>query len=164
MGLSNDDTADGVKFNLTPISVMVNFGLIIGLDNMLTGIIYYDCPITFVKMHYTTYSSAAILDLTNYQEDLLDSFRWGADMLHDLTTDVWDYSFGFVRVGIAAELVRSRNLWNQSTLYLDWRDYCVKALGKTAWSINRTIDAAKVWTYDPAHLRGTVQTTSLEDA
>lgn len=95
-------------------------------------------------MHYTTYSSAAILDLTNYQEDLLDSFRWGADMLHDLTTDVWDYSFGFVRVGIAAELVRSRNLWNQSTLYLDWRDYCVKALGKTAWSINRTIDAAKV--------------------
>jgi len=95
-------------------------------------------------MHHTTYSSAAILDLTNYQEDIRDSFRWGADTLKDLTTDVWDYSFGFVRVGLAAELIRSRNLWNQSKLYLDWKDFCVKALGKTAWSVNRTIDAAKV--------------------
>ena len=144
LGLSNDETADRVRFILTAIWVIVYCGLIFDIDKRLTAIIYYDCPLTFVKMHHTTYSSAAIADIINYQDDIRDSFRWGPETLKDLTTDVWDYSFGFVRVGLAADLIRSRKLWNQSKLYLDWKDYCVKALGKTAWSINRTIDAANV--------------------
>lgn len=107
-------------------------------------LIYYRRILTFVKMNYATYSSDAIEALLKYEEDISYDFRYAPDTLVFLTSEIWDSSFGFVRVGLAAELVKSRKLWSESKLYIDWKDYCLKALGKTAWSVNRTIDAAKV--------------------
>lgn len=91
-----------------------------------------------------TYSIEAIERLRNFSDDISNDFHWSDETLNFLTSEIWEGTFGFVRVGIAAELVRSRKLWNQSKLYKDWKDYCVKALKKTSWSIDRTIDASKV--------------------
>lgn len=91
-----------------------------------------------------TYSIDAIESLQNFAEDISNDFHWSDETLTFLTAQIWEDSFGFVRMGIAAELVRSRKLWNQSKLYTDWKDYCLKALKKTSWSIDRTIDASKV--------------------
>lgn len=95
-------------------------------------------------MHTDTYSIDAIQNLQNFAEDISDDFHWSEQTLTFLTEQIWEDSFGFVRVGIAAELVRSRKLWNKSKLYKDWKDYCSKALKKTSWAIDRTIDASKV--------------------
>lgn len=91
-----------------------------------------------------TYSIDAIESLQNFADDISDDFHWSNETLTFLTAQIWEDSFGFVRMGIAAELVRSRKLWNKSKLYTDWKDYCLKALKKTSWSIDRTIDASKV--------------------
>lgn len=91
-----------------------------------------------------TYSIEAIDRLVNFASDISDDFHWSDETLTFLTEQIWEDSFGFVRVGIAAELVRSRKLWNKSKLYKDWKDYCTKALKKTSWAIDRTIDASKV--------------------
>lgn len=95
-------------------------------------------------MTIATYSSDVARNLVNFAYDLQDDNHNCDGSLKSLTEQILDDTFGFVRVGIAAQAVRSRKLWKRNDEYTDWKHYCVKALGRTSWSIDRTIDASKV--------------------
>ncbi|AFY94637.1 hypothetical protein [Chamaesiphon minutus] len=95
-------------------------------------------------MEPTTNWDDAISSLTQFEFDLDDDLGGGLGDFLSLDELAKDNLFGFVRVGIAADRIRKRKLWQCAKIYKDWNDYCTKGLGKTAWYINRTIDAANV--------------------
>lgn len=95
-------------------------------------------------MNPATYSSDAIRNLQNFADDFTDDFTNCQGGLSDLIEQIWYDSFGFVRMGIAARTIKLQKLWNRKDEYKNWSDFCVRGLGKTAWAIDRTIDAALV--------------------
>ena len=86
----------------------------------------------------------AVASLKNFEVELDDDLGFGLKDFFILDESVKEHLFGFVKLGLAAERIRKRKLWQFAKIYKDWNDYCVRSIGKTAWYVNRQIDAAKV--------------------
>lgn len=94
-------------------------------------------------MTTATYDDA-IASLKNFEVELDDDLGFGLKDFFILDESAKDHLFGFVKLGLAAERIRKRKLWQCAKIYKDWGDYCVRSIGKTAWYVNRNIDAANV--------------------
>lgn len=80
-------------------------------------------------------------DILNYCDDLEDigneiSFEWALK-------EIKGHLLNWVRVGLVAFKVKYHKLWKGHG-YKDFKDFCLKGLGRSLWTIKKYIDASRV--------------------
>jgi hypothetical protein len=79
-------------------------------------------------------------DILNYCDDLEDiendlSFEWALK-------EIKGHLLNWVRVGLVAFKVKYHKLWKGH--YKDFKEFCLKGLGRSLWTIKKYIDASRV--------------------
>ena len=99
-----------------------------------------------------------LTELLNYDVSSKDRPQWLADIfqecqdfdniyylpehINNIVSDLKGNLYGYIKVGVLADLVRGKNLWEN--IAGSFNEFCLRILGKSRWWFDRVINASKV--------------------